>query len=134
MIVALTLAVTLHLAPVALPTHHTAVPNVYHDSGDPRAWSGVPHWIRKVGHCIRLHESFTSGHYTAENRTSTASGAYQMIDAMWQGNAKWVEDASPYATLPASSAPPWVQDKVFVHSVQHGGLSAWRLTNCPGTT
>lgn len=107
--------------------------NRFMDSGDARAWRGVPAWIRQVGLCIRLHESINAGHYRAENGSSSAAGAYQFIQSTWTGNARHTKGAKRYAHLPASSAPPWVQDRVFIHSVQRGGLPNWFGTGCPGT-
>lgn len=105
------------------------------DSGHP-VWASTPRWIRELSLCIRRHESITSGHYKAENPTSTAAGAYQMLSTTWLGNAKWAKwrgeyVARPYAT--ASAAPAWVQDVVFIHSIKQGGIKAWQGTGCPGT-
>lgn len=99
-------------------------------------WASTPKWIRELSLCIRKHESIEAGHYKAENPTSSAAGAYQMLSSTWLGNAKWAKwkgryVARGYAT--ASSAPAWVQDVVFIHSVERGGIKAWRGTDCPGT-
>lgn len=108
---------------------------VFQDSGH-RVWLGTPRWIRELGLCIRRHESWTAGHYRAHNPSSSAAGAYQFLDSTWQGNAKWakwqgVRVAAPYRA--ADLAPAWVQDVVFIHSIRHGGIKAWRGTGCPGT-
>ena len=34
----------------------------------------------------------------------------------------------------ARHAPPRVQDAVFIHSIEQGGIKAWHGTWCPGTT
>ena len=99
-------------------------------------WDHTPRWIRDLGKCIRHHESINAGHYRADNPKSTASGAYQMINSTWQGNAKWAtwrgdRVARTYKT--AASAPRWVQDVVFIHSIRNGGIKAWHGTGCPGT-
>ena len=108
----------------------TSVVNTYYDDSGHRVWRDTPPWIRDFGRCVRHHESYHSGHYRANNPTSTASGAYQFLDGTWSGNAKYMKGAKKYAHLPASSAPPWVQDKVFIHSVERGGQSNWNGTNC----
>jgi len=105
------------------------VTNKYQDSGT-SVWDGVPKWIRELSLCIRKHESIHLGHYRAENPNSTASGAYQMIFRFWHGNAKWVPIAKKYANGPAGNAPARVQDAVFIHSILHGGISAWKGTHC----
>lgn len=105
------------------------------DSGH-RVWVNTPAWIRHLSLCIRKHESINAGHYKAANPASSARGAYQFLRATWQGNAKWAKwngkhVARGYAT--ADSAPAWVQDVVFIHSINNGGIKAWRGTGCPGT-
>jgi hypothetical protein len=103
--------------------------NRYQDSNSD-VWKGVPKWIRELSLCIRKHESINMGHYEAENPTSTASGAYQMIYRFWHGNAKWVPIAKKYANGPAGNAPARVQDAVFIHSIRNGGVLAWKGTGC----
>jgi hypothetical protein len=99
----------------------------YHDSNSPAAWGNTPKWIRELGMCIRRHESHHN--YRAKNgEGSTASGAYQFLNGTWLGNAKWVVQAVKYPT--AKSAPAWVQDLVFVHSIKHGGIHNWDGTHC----
>jgi len=105
-------------------------PNRWQDSGA-SVWEDTPTWIRDLGLCIRRHESLHAGHYNAENPSSTASGAYQFLDGTWRGIAKWVKGAEGYRR--ASDAPPMIQDKVFIHSILHGGIHAWNGTWCPGT-
>ena len=103
--------------------------NRYQDSNSD-VWKGVPKWIRELSLCIRKHESLNMGHYEAENPTSTASGAYQMIYRFWHGNAKWVPIAKRDAKGPAGNAPARVQDAVFIHSIRNGGVLAWKGTSC----
>lgn len=132
MIESLILAAVAVNAPTVVPVSApTVVQNRWHDSGHPEVWRDVPRWIRDLGLCIRRHESMHSGHYDAKNPASTASGAYQMINSTWRGNARWVSIARTYPT--AKSAPDHVQDAVFIHSIRHGGIHNWRGTNCPGT-
>lgn len=109
-------------------------PNKWMDSGH-AVWQSAPKWIRDLGLCIRKHESIRSGHYNAENPISTASGAYQYLDGTWVGNNKFTKvngkRVPQYAH--ASSAPKWVQDAVFIHTIKHGGIKAWHGTHCSGT-
>jgi hypothetical protein len=113
----------------AITIHEQAPSNKYQDSNSD-VWKGVPKWIRELSLCIRKHESLNMGHYEAENPTSTASGAYQMIYSFWNGNAKWVRIAKRYADGPAGNAPARVQDAVFIHSILNGGVLAWKGTGC----
>jgi hypothetical protein len=108
----------------------TVVINRWHDSGA-HAWKGVPGWIRNLGLCIRRHESIHVGHYRAKSPTSTASGAYQMLNVFWRGNARWFVSIHRYPT--AKSAPMWAQDMAFINSIRHGGIHAWHGTYCHGT-
>lgn len=105
------------------------------DSNHP-AWVGEPRWIRELSLCIRRHESIEAGHYDARNPSSSAAGAYQMLSATWQGNAKWAKWNGKFVARgydSADQAPAWVQDVVFIHSIKHGGIKAWKGTGCPGT-
>lgn len=99
-------------------------------------WSDTPRWIRDLSLCIRRHESINAGHYDAANKSSSARGAYQMLSTTWLGNAKWAKWRGKYVArgyASADQAPAWVQDVVFIHSIQQGGIKAWRGTGCPGT-
>jgi uncharacterized protein (DUF2147 family) len=109
--------------------------NKWEDSGH-AVWSTVSRSVRDLGLCIRRHESINAGHYRSHNGTSSAAGAYQMLDRFWQGNAKWATwDGKRVAARyqAANRAPAWVQDVVFVHSIRGGGIRAWKGTGCPGT-
>lgn len=105
----------------------------YLDSNVRSVWEDVPQWIREFGHCVRFHESIHSGHYDAHNGSSSAAGAYQFLDGTWQGNAKWAKHKGKYVArqyAAANHAPAWVQDVVFIHSVERGGMSNWNGTHC----
>lgn len=128
MIVPLLLTAALTVAPAAAPQS-----TQWRDSGHP-VWHSAPGWVRELAKCIRAHESHHN--YRAENPTSTASGAYQFLSGTWQGNARWTKwkgefVARHYPT--AGDAPKWVQDAVFIHSIEGGGIKAWHGTYCPGT-
>ena len=62
---------------------------------------------------IRRCES--GGNYRAENPHSTASGAYQFINATWTGTTG--------LPAPASAHPPAVQDRAFI-KLWDGGRGA----------
>jgi hypothetical protein len=103
------------------------------DSNVPAVWRGVPDRVRAVWLCIRRHESMT---YTGENPVSTASGAGQWLNGTWDGLKEWVKVNGEFVARQydeAKDAPAWVQDAAFIHVYDHGGLSMWRGTNCPGT-
>lgn len=107
----------------------------YMDSGH-AVWGKTARWIRELSLCIRRHESINAGHYKARNGQSSAAGAYQMLSAHWLGNARWAKWQGRYVARgyrTASAAPAWVQDVVFIHSIKHGGIKAWKGTGCQGT-
>lgn len=136
-IAVMTIAVLLITAGPALANDRDPSPsrgqsNRWLDSGVSRVWNHAPQWIRDLGLCVRKHESIRVGHYTANN-PSGASGAYQFMPSTWRGNARYTPGAQQYANSRPSSAPPWVQDAVFVHAIQQGGIHAWHGTWCPGT-
>jgi hypothetical protein len=102
------------------------------DSGHPR-WDRVPAWTRAFAKCVRAHESASAGLYRAENSISSASGAYQFLTGTWQGIAHWTRWRGEYVARrypTAGSAPAWVQDLVFIHSVVRGGQHHWAGTGC----
>lgn len=67
--------------------------------------------------CVRAHESDTAGGYGAQNPTSSASGAYQIVDGTWQ-------NYKGYPT--AASAPPHIQDE----RAKQLPRSAWNGSGC----
>jgi muramidase (phage lysozyme) len=121
--------------PVEIPTVTPQYQMQYQDSNHPRVWGTTPKWIRDLAKCIRQHES--KHDYRAHNATSSAAGAYQFIDATWQGNARWTlwngqRIAVTYKA--ANHAPPWIQDMVFIHSIKNGGIHNWNGTGCGNAT
>lgn len=73
------------------------------------AGAGVDQQLQAFLAAERTHES--GGDYTAYNAAGGASGAYQFIQSTW---TSWANRAgqSQYADMPASQAPPAVQDAV----------------------
>lgn len=96
------------------------------DSGHP-VWSRNPVWIRVFARCVRAHESATAGLYSARNPTSTAAGAYQMLQSTYRVLARMAR--MPYRGS-AANAPAWEQDVIFVRTVKAGGTYHWRGTHC----
>jgi hypothetical protein len=108
----------------------------YMDSNVQEVWEGVPAEARRIWLCIRNHESRHSGHYTAENPVSTASGAGQWLNGTWDGLKEWVKVNGKFVAKQydeAKDAPAWVQDAAFIHVWKRDGLSMWHGTWCPGT-
>lgn len=83
----------------------------------PVASSGFP------GECIARHESATSGLYTAQNPSSSASGKYQILNSSWGRYGGYVR---------AKDAPPAVQEAQAL-TLWARNPHAWNGTNCPGT-
>jgi muramidase (phage lysozyme) len=84
--------------------------------------------------CIRAHESDTAGGYRAVYSgpvSSTASGAYQMIDRTWRflAESSGVDPVSPRAF----QASPADQDRAARWALSHGYGWVWTGTGCPGT-
>lgn len=105
----------------------------YRDSNVREVWEGVPHSVRSVWKCIRMHESIS---YVGENPVSSASGAGQWINSTWDGLKKWVKVDGKFVASwydEAKDAPAWVQDAAFLHVYKRGGLRMWRGTGCEGT-
>ena len=77
--------------------------------------------------CVRRRES--GGDYTAENSTSTASGAYQFLDSSW----RTLSARAGYGGYGghAAYAPPEVQDAVAVWTVENIGRSPWYSASKP---
>jgi muramidase (phage lysozyme) len=83
--------------------------------------------VEQTALCIAHHESWTSGLWTAENPTSTASGAFQFVDGSWKAYSRSA-GLSGYAR--ASSAPPRVQAAVAAHVITDYGTYPWKGSGC----
>lgn len=83
--------------------------------------------------CVRHHESdrgpwpHTNG-YGAQNPTSTASGAYQFVNATW----RTASAAAGHGGYPTAASAPWyVQDAVAYHrAIVLGERYHWNGTGC----
>lgn len=75
-----------------------------------------PAWVENVRICIIKRES--GGDYRAQNRHSTASGAYQFIDSTWHSVTGLPGHARDYSKS--------VQDRAFYKLFNNGkGKSNW---------
>jgi hypothetical protein len=77
--------------------------------------------------CVRWRES--RNNYTAQNPTSSASGAYQFIDGTWRTVSVKAGHGGYGRAL---HAPPYVQDAVARWTAIHVGRSPWAATGCTG--
>ncbi len=78
--------------------------------------------------CVRAHESATAGAYEAKNPDSTASGAYQFLNATWKVASV---QAGYHGFATAAAAPWWVQDAVaYDLAIRRGQKSHWNGTGC----
>lgn len=80
---------------------------------------GMPRQLRRIGGCESSGAPDAPIDWKAQNRTSSASGGFQIIDSTWRSWAKSygaAVEASQYAR--AVHAPPSVQ--------LHVALAAWR--------
>lgn len=68
---------------------------------------------------VKIRYCESGGDYTAQNPTSSASGAYQFLDSTWRG----IPGTSGYAR--AKFAPASVQDAAAIWLYQQAGTSPW---------
>ena len=64
---------------------------------------------------LAIRQVESGGNYSAQAKTSSASGAYQFIDSTWQASAKAAGIGTQYKR--AGDAPPEVQDAVATHAI-----------------
>lgn len=78
--------------------------------------------------CVRNHESATAGLYSAQNPSSSASGAYQFLDSTWRA----VSPMSGHGGYARAIHAPWyVQDAVaYDIAITRGQRSHWNGTGC----
>lgn len=74
--------------------------------------------------CVRQRES--GGSYTAQNPSSSASGAYQYLDSSWQA----LGYAAKYGVPKASMATPAQQDAAAADTYARMGRSPWAGPGC----
>ncbi len=79
--------------------------------------------------CVRAHESDMAGGYRAQNRTSTASGAYQFLDSTWVSIWRRLLRTDPPAPK-ARLASPRDQGLAAAAAFLHGEQAHWRGTDC----
>lgn len=78
-----------------------------------------PLYLRPVLQCIKSYES---GNYAESSHISAGSGAYQVIPSTWQ---HWSALAGYGGYSYTYLAPQFVQDKVVVYMLEHGGAHNW---------
>ena len=78
--------------------------------------------------CVRNHESATAGLYSAQNPSSSASGAYQFLDSTW----RVVAPQSGHGGYARAIHAPWyVQDAVaYDVAITRGQRFHWSGTGC----
>lgn len=74
--------------------------------------------VKPVGIAIleRIKQCESGGNYQAQNRSSTASGAYQFLDSTWNGYGGYQK---------ARLAPPAVQDQKARETYNRSGTRPW---------
>lgn len=93
------------------------------------AISFPPMELRPVIQCVKDHES---GNYSESTHPGSGSGAYQYVPGTWRtwflkwrdslpANSEWKNSYFAFAY----QAPAYVQDHVFVYTLQNGGASNW---------
>ena len=93
----------------------------------PADWSNCPGYIDlgngvygpPIGLKIRFCES--TNNYTAQNKLSTASGAWQFLDSTWRGYGF----SERYHVSKAKYASPFQQDEAFVYAYEQDGTRPW---------
>ena len=78
--------------------------------------------VTEVSLLAQIAHNESGGNYTATNPSSTASGAYQFIDATWQWVSQQTGVGTQYAS--AAEAPPSVQDTNALWLLRNYGANA----------
>ena len=80
----------------------------------------IPPTLRKIRWCE------SRDNYRAQNRRSSASGAYQILRGTWASWSKaYGRDVGATRYRRAKDAPPYVQDVVAVRAFQKQGTRPW---------
>jgi len=92
-----------------------------------------PKW-EDVRKCIMYHESRYN--YKAENKTSSARGAYQFLDLQWRDGLVWMmldeggntKEIKSLRDIPINEWNRYYQDRAFFTAWRHGeGKKHWSL-------
>ena len=67
----------------------------------------------------RIKKCESGGNYQAQNKSSTASGAYQFLDSTWNNYGGYAK---------ARLAPPSVQDRKAVETYNRSGTRPWNAS------
>jgi Transglycosylase-like domain len=87
-----------------------------HNANHPLPASSIPPILRRIRGCESGHGPSSPPNYRAQNRSSTASGAYQALDSTWGNHAGYRK---------ARLAPPRIQDKWAMKHFRENGSTPW---------
>ncbi len=73
---------------------------------------------------VAIRECESGGSYTAENPSSTASGAFQYLDSSWRSYGY----AARYGVSRASMASPAQQDEAALDTLARSGTTPWNAS------
>jgi len=100
-----------------LPAEVPAVPA-------PDGWIDLGHGIWGPAILTEIRRCESRGDYTAQNASSSASGAYQFLRSSWA----WYGHEARYGAYRASDALPWQQDEAAVFTWQRDGTRPWNAS------
>lgn len=90
---------------------------------------GMPGQLRRIGGCESAGSPTAPINWTAQNRRSTASGGFQIIDSTWRSWAvRYGSEVGAPNYAKARLAPPSVQLTVALGAYQAGGTSPWKAS------
>jgi hypothetical protein len=96
-------------------------------------------WGPRIKGCESGSGPLSGGNYTAQNKTSTASGAYQFLDSTWAGFGGYekarlappeIQEQKAYATFTARGTQPWVSS-YFCWQAGEATVAAETTKNLP---
>jgi hypothetical protein len=81
--------------------------------------NGLPPIMIRIRGCESFGDPNAPGNYTAQNPTSTASGAYQFLDSTWANYGGFSK---------AKFAPPEIQDRKALETYNASGTTPWNAS------
>ena len=89
----------------------------------------IPAQLRRIAGCESSGRPNGPLNYVAQNKRSTASGAYGVLDGTWRSWARaYGRDVGATRYAKARHAPPSVQDTVATRAYRAHGTSPWRAS------